>query len=687
VIERWRLAVDFGTVFTTTAIARQDRAELVDVEGDGTFRMRSGVLLEPEGTIAVGEVARHAAEFSPERFEPTPKRSIGDGSILLGDRMLPIVEVISAVYVKVASKARRCAGGEPPDQVFLTHPADWAQQRIQMLVDAASAAGLGSPVMVPEPVAAAAHIGTATAPVGSHVAIYDFGGGTFDAAVLQRTATGYEVAGPPGGRDPLGGEDIDQRIIDHLGAGPLGELDGWHLLLAPPDARWRRAAAAFREAVRKAKEGLSTTLSWQLWVPGLECDVQLTRAELDDLIRSDVAATVDILAQTIAAAEQAARDLQGIYLVGGSSRIPLIADTIWKRLGVQPQTYDDPKAVVVLGAAERAPTPEPAPRLGLATTRFTMGPPLRLGVVAPAAAGAGDAAAGRPRLRWVNDSAARATPWQPPPAPFVAPTQPAPVSVTQPVQPAWGPPPPSPRPGPAPATPFVPPAAVANPAAQGRTMQAALAALVAAIVVVASLLLFAFLRHGSGSTSTTSTSSSTTSSVLADAQLSALAPAAGDFGSGFTSGTGVPLSALQLCGQAPSIVGVSAESDSAAVSGSAGAVADIAQFEAGRAGSFIGAQSGILSACHGTWTTTDPSNGQQLSVAAQEIAGAQIGDQTFRVEAVFTDRTGGTSTQDLVLTRSGDVLVIVAYQDTHADMSRVEDLASSLIDKVRGAQG
>jgi molecular chaperone DnaK (HSP70) len=100
--------------------------------------------------------------------------------------------------------------------------------------------------LIAEPVAAASRIGSAVVEVGQRIAVYDFGGGTFDAAVLVRTSTGFDVAGDPGGRDPLGGEDIDERILQHLCEGPLGELPEWSLLMTSPDPMWRRHRAELR---------------------------------------------------------------------------------------------------------------------------------------------------------------------------------------------------------------------------------------------------------------------------------------------------------------------------------------------------------------------------------------------------------------------------------------------------------
>jgi actin-like ATPase involved in cell morphogenesis len=364
-VSSWTLGIDFGTTFTVAAVANGSHTTLVDVEADGSCRMPSAVLLNEGGGFAVGRSAIHQALFHPDRFEPTPKRVIGEGDVMLGDDFVPVVDVVSAVLDRVAREARNVAGGDAPGRVVLTHPADWGAARTDVLRQAAAAAGYDRVELVAEPVAAAVHIGAGRLGAGQYVAVYDFGGGTLDVAVLRRTSDGFEVAGPPGGRDPLGGEYIDSRIIEHLGSGPLGQHADWPKLLDPPDVQWRRHAANWRSEVRKAKEGLSNQTVWQLWVPGLEREVQLGRAELEDLIRADVTMTVDVLVTTVRGAGIEPSDLAGVFLVGGSSRIPAVAAEVWNRTGLKPSVQSDPKTVVALGATAWWPArkSEPGPEL------------------------------------------------------------------------------------------------------------------------------------------------------------------------------------------------------------------------------------------------------------------------------------------------------------------------------------
>lgn len=348
----WTLGIDFGTSYTVAVVAADGTAHPVDAESNGRDRMPSAVFLTEEGELLVGTAAQGQARFAPERFEPTPKRSIGEGEVFLGDRLVAVEDLIAAVLRRVYKEACRQQGEVAPEIVRLTCPVEWAEPRRAVLLEAAARAGLPAPSLVDEPVAAAVRIALQVTPPGERIAVYDFGGGTFDAAVLLRTPSGFEVAGPPSGRDPLGGEDIDQRIIGYLGDLLAGEHpEDWAKLLEPPDTEWRGYAADLRGEVQRAKETLSDVKAAQLWVPGIRRDVQLTRDELDRMIGADIEATVDALETALADASVAAGELAGLYLVGGSSRIPLVADKIWRRLGVRPSVQDNPKSVVALGAA------------------------------------------------------------------------------------------------------------------------------------------------------------------------------------------------------------------------------------------------------------------------------------------------------------------------------------------------
>jgi molecular chaperone DnaK len=416
-VSEWSLGIDFGTSFTAAAVAQDGERRVVDIEGNGASRIPSATFLTSDGTILVGGAAQEQATLAPERYEPTPKRAFGEARIFLGDRLVEVTELTGALLAHVYGEACRMQGGGPPAELRLTYPTGWAEVRRAVLLEACRRGGLPAPELIPEAVAAAVELALAATAPGRHIAVYDYGGGTFDAAVLLRTATGFEIAGPPLGRDPLGGEDIDQRILGYIGGVLEPEYaERWQALLEPADAQSRQRTAALRAEVQRAKEELSDEAACQLALPGIERDVQLTRQELEDLIRDDVSATVEVLATALAQAGVESKDLAGLYLVGGSSRIPLVSDMLWTRLGIEPTLGGEPKAVVASGAAawtraaretatqQAAPTPEPPPaggaQAGAAPAALAAPSPLPATPLTPPPAQAAhlDGAAFRPRL-------------------------------------------------------------------------------------------------------------------------------------------------------------------------------------------------------------------------------------------------------------------------------------------------
>ncbi|MFY1692273.1 Hsp70 family protein [Plantactinospora sp. WMMB782] len=388
------LAIDFGTS-NTVAVARGADGRARPLLFDGTPLLPSAVCLDPAGTPLTGRDAVRAARLEPARFEPAPKRRIDDGSVLLGDREMPVTELVGAVLRRVTVEAYRQLGGV--DEVRLTHPARWGGRRRGILVDAARAAGLPPPRLVAEPVAAAAYYpavpGTAVPP-GRALAVYDLGGGTFDAAVVRRGTAGFDVLAESGLTD-LGGLDFDQALVEHLGRGYAGgRTELWQGLLGPTDPGRRRARELLYDDVRAAKELLSRAASADLHLPALDLRAHLTRDELESLVRRPLQQTVGCLADTIAAARLDPADLVGIFLVGGSSRIPLAARLIHAELGVAPTTLEQPETVVAEGALrlDDPPSPPgtPAPPRIRAVAAQAAPPPAPVGAGAvPARSGGG----------------------------------------------------------------------------------------------------------------------------------------------------------------------------------------------------------------------------------------------------------------------------------------------------------
>ncbi|WP_344504469.1 Hsp70 family protein [Dactylosporangium maewongense] len=349
------LGIDFGTTHTVAVAAG---APLLF---DASPLLVSAVAAAADGTLLTGRDALRAALQDPSRFEPNPKLRVDDGRVLLGGAEHDVEDIVAAPLCRVAREAARVLGG-PAERTVLTCPASWAARRREVLLRAAGRAGLTGVTLVPEPVAAAVHHTLGRdhpVPAGGVVAVYDLGGGTFDVTLLRAGAGGWQVVATTGLED-VGGIDLDAALVDHLGR-TVGarEPRRWRRLVEPADPAGRRVLQAFRDDVRGAKEQLSRAASAVVRVPGFEIDAYLSREEFEAVAMPWLVRTVDVLA---ALADRAGvRRLDGLYLVGGSSRIPLVATLLHRRFEVAPTLVEQPELVVALGSVHVPDGQEPVP--------------------------------------------------------------------------------------------------------------------------------------------------------------------------------------------------------------------------------------------------------------------------------------------------------------------------------------
>ncbi|ONI87213.1 molecular chaperone Hsp70 [Saccharothrix sp. ALI-22-I] len=342
------LSVDLGTSNTVAVLAAHGRPPRV-VEVDGSATMPSAVYCEEDGTLVVGRDAERRARLDPARFEPNPKRRVDDGVLLLGSNVLPVTDALAAVLRRVFDETNRQLGGESLDEIRLTHPAQWGATRRNVLLSAARLAGAtGEIVLVPEPVAAASHY--ASLAVGQALAVYDLGAGTFDVAIVGATQSGFTVLAEDGLPD-LGGLDVDQALLEHVGRQVSHRDPGtWQRLLRPESTADRRARRALLEDVRAAKESLSRHAHTEVPMPEPFEDVLVSRSDLEALVRPSMMRSVELLESTIRSTGMAPNQLAGIYLVGGASRIPLVAAMIAEQVRIVPTSLDQPETSVALGA-------------------------------------------------------------------------------------------------------------------------------------------------------------------------------------------------------------------------------------------------------------------------------------------------------------------------------------------------
>ena len=347
----YRLAIDLGTCNTVAVVDRgtgQPRALIFD----GSPMLPSAVFVDRSGATLVGRDAERLMATDPARFEPHPKRRVDEGHLLLGDREVAVAELLAAVLRRVVVEASH-AGVPAAGATVLTCPADWGPQRRAVLAQAARIAGLGEVVLLDEPVAAGHYclsvLGQQVA-ADRCVAVFDFGGGTLDVTVAGRSPDGLRVLAT-GGLDDLGGTDIDAALAGHLGqmlsvtAGPA-----WHRLDHPRTATDLRDRQMFWSEVRAAKEMLSRASSAPVQVPGTEHGLHLTRVELDRVAGPLVDRAVDETRRVLDRSRVEPGQLEAILLVGGGSRLPLVASRLHARFGRAPLVPEQPELPVAYGA-------------------------------------------------------------------------------------------------------------------------------------------------------------------------------------------------------------------------------------------------------------------------------------------------------------------------------------------------
>ncbi|HEX6073860.1 MAG TPA: Hsp70 family protein [Micromonosporaceae bacterium] len=346
----YAVGVDLGTS-NTVAVMRWPDGRTRPLLFDGQPILPSGVYLDEAGRLHVGRDAQRMAQLDPARYEPNPKRRIDEPTVLLGDRDGPTVGLLSVILKRVADKAVETCGLLPT--VVLSHPAAWGASRRGILRDAAAQAGWSAVTLVPEPVAAARYFyGTLRHPVpdGGCLVVFDFGGGTLDVAVVRNAGDTFDVIGS-GGAEDLGGLDIDAALVRHLGqllATRHPEI--WRRLLAPAGPNDRRDRRLFWDDVRGAKEMLSRTTMAPVPIPGVDQALHVTREELEQLARPLVDRAVAETVSVIEACRLGPGQLAGVFLVGGTSRMPLVAWMLHARLGVAPTALEQPELPVAEGA-------------------------------------------------------------------------------------------------------------------------------------------------------------------------------------------------------------------------------------------------------------------------------------------------------------------------------------------------
>ena len=349
------LGIDLGTTYTAAATRRGSHTEIAALS-DRSPMVPSVLLLQDDETILVGDAADRRAVTQPDRVAREFKRRFGDPAPLIVGGTPYGADLLTARLLRWVVDLVGEAEGRPPDGIALTHPANWGAYKLDLLRQAVHHAELGEGiecVTISEPQAAATwYASHERVEPGTVVAVYDLGGGTFDAAVLRRTPDGFDLLGTPEGIERLGGIDFDAAVFGHV-VDSLG--DAWEAL-DEDDPAVRVAAARLRRDCVEAKEALSSDnqVTIPVVVPGLHTEVRLTRSEFEDMVRPPITETVGALRRALRSAEVEPDGVDKVLLIGGSSRIPLVAQVVGAALG-RPIAIDaHPKNAVALGAAVAA---------------------------------------------------------------------------------------------------------------------------------------------------------------------------------------------------------------------------------------------------------------------------------------------------------------------------------------------
>ncbi|CAA7627906.1 DnaK-like molecular chaperone specific for IscU [Candidatus Terasakiella magnetica] len=362
------IGIDLGTTNSVVAVASDGQTEVLrDAEGKGLIP--SVVYYGDDGSVVVGQDARRMILEEPDHVVSSIKRLMGRGAadlktlagtlpfkldtaadggmvrLSVAGRTLTPVEISADILRAVRIRAE-LAQGKTVDRAVVTVPAYFDDGARTATKDAARLAGLEVLRLVNEPTAAALAYGLDNAAEGLY-AVYDLGGGTFDVSILKMEKGVFQVKAT-GGDAALGGDDIDHAIAERF----LSERVKEHGTEIITEGEAKQALAA----ARVAKECLSGRQdgSWVIEVDGKPSHHTLSRAQLEDLATPWVSRTETICRNVIEDAGIGVSEIQGVVLVGGSTRMPLVRAKVKAIFGREPLADINPDEVVAVGAALQA---------------------------------------------------------------------------------------------------------------------------------------------------------------------------------------------------------------------------------------------------------------------------------------------------------------------------------------------
>jgi molecular chaperone DnaK len=368
------IGIDLGTTNSVVAIM-VGREPKVIVNEEGALITPSVVAWDDKGGVLVGQIAKRQAVtnaentiFSAKRFigrkfeevaeemKRVPykieRASNGDSAFSIRGKTLSPQEVSAQVLLKLKKAAENYLG-EKVTEAVITVPAYFNDAQRQATKDAGRIAGLDVKRIVNEPTAAALAYGL-DKKKDEVIAVYDFGGGTFDISILEVGDNLVQVIATNGDTH-LGGDDIDNVIIDWIVA-EFRKTSGIDV------GKDKMALQRLREAAEKAKIELSSTQDTSINLPFLtvatngpvHLDLHLSRSKLEQLMGPLIERTMVPVKKALADSKKSVKDIVEVVLVGGSTRIPLVKENVKKFFGKEPHQGVNPDEVVAVGAAIQA---------------------------------------------------------------------------------------------------------------------------------------------------------------------------------------------------------------------------------------------------------------------------------------------------------------------------------------------
>ena len=344
------IGIDLGTTNSCVAVMEGGEAVVIP-NAEGNRTTPSVVAFSKNGERLVGQIAKRQAVTNPDNTVISIKRHMGtDKKVNIeGDEFSP-QEISAMILQKLKSDAESYLG-QKVTQAVITVPAYFSDSQRQATKDAGKIAGLEVLRIINEPTAAALAYGVDKDNTEQKIMVYDLGGGTFDVSILDIGDGVFEVLATSG-NNKLGGDDFDEKIIQYLVA-EFKKSNGIDL------SQDKSAMQRLKEAAEKAKIELSGMTQTNINLPFITADstgpkhldITLTRAKFEELIGELVQSTTGPVNQALKDAGLTANDIAQVLLVGGSTRVPLVQETVKKITGKEPNKGINPDECVAVGAA------------------------------------------------------------------------------------------------------------------------------------------------------------------------------------------------------------------------------------------------------------------------------------------------------------------------------------------------